>query len=195
MNRNPIDRSKLEFVGGVVDLLDRLEATLLMTPEILAEELLRSTLVDTPRPPWKTGELRNSGVVYVGGQLYMHTFDLPNVQHLLSPNPAFFNPEAFKYEYGGTGLATARHESGIALAPQKLRRDKLNAAKGAQVSSLRNKVTVFYNAPHAALMHEWSGGFSDADSGAHFVSSKVSRFTASSVVKIKQIWKQNLGGR
>ena len=64
---------RYEFVAGVLDTLDSIQQGLAESPMILAKEFLRSTLIDEPRPPWNTGELRNSGAVYIGGQKYLTT--------------------------------------------------------------------------------------------------------------------------
>lgn len=173
---------RLEFVAGVLDGLAMLEAGMDAAPEIIAEKFLHSTLVDEPRPPWETGELRNSGAVYIGGRLHMTTTDLAatdwTVQGLLEPNPAFFDVETGEYAKS-TGRAKGRHLGGKPLVPSllrggKLRRGLMGFGKGytRKTFTLRNKITVMYQAPHALLMHEWPGNFSDAKSGAHFITAK-----------------------
>jgi len=174
--------ARLEFVAGVLDGLEMLEAGMAAAPDIIAERFLHSTLVDEPRPPWESGELRNSGAVYIGGRLHMTTADLAatdwQVERLLAPNPAFFGVGTGKFAES-TGRAKGRHKKLGPLVPQLLRGDKLHIGfmkyyKGLSKSdfTLRNKITVMYQAPHALLMHEWAGNFSDAKSGAHFISSK-----------------------
>ena len=173
---------RLEFVAGVLNGLAMLEAGMDAAPEIIAEKFLHSTLVDEPRPPWQTGELRNSGAVYIGGRLHMTTASLAatdwQVEQLLEPNPAFFDVESGKWAKP-SGRQTDRHKKLGPLVPSLLRGDRLRTDfmayfKGAARATftLSNKITVMYQAPHALLMHEWPGNFSDAKSGAHFITSK-----------------------
>lgn len=182
------------YVAGVLDRLATLEFFIgEVIPEVLAEEFLRSTLVDQPRPPWATGSLRRSGSVYIGGRKYMSTTDvatLYGVEHLLGPNPiAMYNIEHnpdFNVGYGIDEYDSPNNYSTPARLKLGSIKYKGSGSFGA-VRTLRGKVTVMYQAPHAALMHEWTGEFSDDKSGPHYVSSKALMATSNSAFRIQQL--------
>lgn len=184
---------RYEFVAGVLDTLDSIQQGLAESPMILAEEFLRSTLIDEPRPPWNTGELRNSGAVYIGGQKYRTTGQIAAKYGFLDQmgrNPRFgaakLNEEFHEEDY--YGMATDRHLKSVATTPKRFRGEKLRftgAGTKGKFKNLRGKVTVVYQAPHAALMHEWPGKFTDKKSGAHYVSGKVLMAAATSALRIR----------
>jgi hypothetical protein len=191
--------AKLEFVAGVVDRLALVEAFLEQSPEVIAEELLRASLVDAPRPPWRSGELRSSGAVYIGGRLFMTTPEVAakhGVSDLLGPNPKFAAEDGHIYRARSFfGRASNRHLSGIALVPKRLRKaDLLKATErsGSAFTGLRNKITLYYHAPHAAIMHEWAKGFSDPLSGAHYISSKLGNVSSRASVLLKQVFYETI---
>jgi hypothetical protein len=89
-----------------------------------------------------------------------------------------------------TGIGQGLTDNGFYDAPKTLKLSKVKykgTGSTGSVSSLRGKVTVLYQAPHAALMHEWPGGFSDMHSGAHYVSSKALMATKNAAFRIKHI--------
>lgn len=175
--------AKFEFVAAIVDKLSFMEELISTTPDIVAEVALRQTLEDEPRPPWRTGELRASGAVYIGSRLHCTTQDLanqyPELQSLMG-----VNPDAPAYVLNNkmllkpVGLAKWRHLTGELVIPKLMSKSFL--VKGSTDMSgawrhgltVRNKIEVVYHAPHAAWMHEWTGEFLDPSSGAHYVSSK-----------------------
>jgi hypothetical protein len=189
---------KLEFVSAQVEALKLMRATLSDTAEIAGEEFLASTLVDQPTPPRNTGELRNSGAVYIGSELIATTSSLANTHPRV--NTEMLTPRTLDTASGDKvransddGLSTFRHLGSTPLVPKRLRRSKL-AGGGAGVSGRRTKVgplsgkiTVLYQAPHAALMHEWSGWMHEPGSGAHFISSKAFRFMPRARIRIKAL--------
>jgi len=184
--------SPKSYVAGVIDTLEALEELIIADiPETVAHEFLKSTLVDSPRPPWQTGSLRRSGVVYIGGVKYLTTEDL-NVPHLLGHNPDAPLYSAWarrrmskKAINAGQGIEGGSYSSPQSLTLRKVKY-KSTGSTGA-ISTLRGKITVMYQAPHAALMHEWTGNFSDPLSGAHFISSKALLATSKAAVRIKQL--------
>jgi hypothetical protein len=186
--------ARLEFVAGIVDRLALVEEFLSKSPEVIAQEALLGSLVEVPRPPWRTGELRNSGAVYIGGRLHMTTPEVAawhGYSELLEPNPRFTGESGILSSNLTTGRALGRHLSGLPLVPNRLRRDTLVGGTTESYGStgfdtLRNKITIYYHAPHAALMHEWSGGFTDPLSGSHYISSKLGYFSSRFVTLLRQ---------
>jgi hypothetical protein len=180
--------AKLEFVGVAIDKLEGMAKTLAQTPEVLAEEFLKATLIDEPRPPWNTGELRNSGGVYIGNQLYMTTQDVAyryGAEYLLEENP-----NGWYVKQGKSGMASGRHYSDYGAVPQRFSSSKFSYKESGSTGSFdsfRNKVTVIYQAPHAELMHEWPGKFTDPQSGAHFISDKMYSSMDSAAFRLQSI--------
>jgi len=197
------------YVAGIVDAINTMEEIIAYTtPEIIAYEFLKSTLMDYPRPPWQTGALRRSGVVYIGGRKYMTTTDVAireGAMELLGPNYA--SPYYAGAPLGASGVykdipmfspnigfgdeSSAGYSTPNTLTLKKVK-FKDTGSTGA-ISSLRSKITVMYQAPHAALMHEWPGGFSDMLSGAHYVSGKAIMSTKLAAFRIKQLTGSQLG--
>jgi hypothetical protein len=177
-----------EYVIGAINKLEALAQTLHETPEMIAEEFLRATLIDVPRPPWWTGELRNSGGVYIGNSLHMTTQEIASLHgawDLLGENPKFSGSAVT-----GAGLATGRHYGDTSLVPQRFRGSKATykgSGSYGEFDSFRNKISVIYQAPHAALMHEWGGKFTDEMSGAHYISSKVPSALEEVAVRIRDL--------
>jgi hypothetical protein len=150
-----------EFAAGLISGIDRLIRQANEVDINLAKELLDSTLNDYPRPAWNTGELRSSGAVYIGGQL-------------IKQNPwVGANPVGAYATMENAGMATPGNSNVVGeLRIRKLRQ----GTTGDNVSSLRGKITVIYDSPVAAMMHEWNGGFSDDESGPHYISAKLLKF-------------------
>lgn len=167
-----------EFAAGLVKNIKQLAANLASIPDDLASQLLADTYLETPRPPWNTGELRDSGAVYVGSRLVATTVGMFG--------EAGINPKGDYALTGKTGLATG----GVRYPLMRMSQRKLLKANRnyAAVSTVRDQITVFYQAPHAALMHDWPGAFSDPDSGAGYVSLKLVRFSKPFEMVIRQHW-------
>ena len=182
--------SQKSYVAGVIDKLEAMEYLISEDiPEEIANTFLTHTLVAEPRPPWATGALRRSGVVYIGGTKYMDTNDVAfqeGMPELIGINPRF---------HGEIGYGKF---DGEYSTPKKLKLSKVKY-KGSRstgaISTLRGKITVMYQAPHAAIMHEWPGKFSDPQSGAHYISSKIFMSLESSAFRIKELSFQRLGTR
>jgi hypothetical protein len=172
---------KLEFVAGVIEKIAKFQGVLYATPYLLAEEFLRATLVDEPRPPWNTGALRRSGAAYIGTQRVLTTADLGH-DDLLGINPSGW------YE---TRAMVGMAYTAYGKATKSIRGSKIKTGMGkgrrGKFDSLRGKVTVVYSAPYAALMHEWPGEFTDNQSGAHYVSSKILLATHRTAVRLRHL--------
>jgi hypothetical protein len=172
---------KLEFVAGVIEKIAKFQGVLYATPYLLAEEFLRATLVDEPRPPWNTGALRRSGAAYIGTKRVLTTADLGH-DDLLGINPSGW------YETRGmVGMAyTAYGKATKSIRGSKIKTGMGKGRRG-KFDSLHSKVTVVYSAPYAALMHEWPGKFTDNASGAHYVSSKILKATHRTAVRLRHL--------
>ena len=189
--------ARKSYVAGVLDRLETLSVLIgEVIPEELAYEFLRSTLMDIPRPPWQTGSLRRSGVAYIGNKKYLTTDMVATMegrQDLLGPN-------VHSPWYKGTGLIgygidESVSDSAFYSTPARLKLSKVKYKGGAstgKIATLRGKVTVMYQAPHAALMHEWNGTFSDSKSGAHFISSKILNATQATALRIQELSARHL---
>lgn len=172
-----------EFVAGLVKGISTLARNLEKVPAALAKELLYSTWHDVPRPPWNTGQLRNSGYAYVGSKLVAQTerdFGFTGA-----------NPNGLFESDGISGMATGDYWSSGAkrLTVKKLLGANINYA--AVSGSLADQITIMYQAPHAALMHDWVGGISDPDSGPGYVSLKLAKFGP----KFHEVLKQHYQSR
>ena len=183
--------ARKSYVAGVINQLDTLEFFIgEVVPEVLAYEFLRSTLMDVPRPPWQTGSLRRSGSAYVGQRKVTTTLDVAIKEGRLDLLGVNTNSPWYK----GTGLIGHGIDERITdtsndfySTPLTARLRKLKTSgqrRYSAITTMAGKVTVMYQAPHAALMHEWNGTFSDTQSGAHFVSSKALMSTQNAALKI-----------
>lgn len=183
-------RNRSESVIGIINALEQMKGVIETTPYIIAEEFLRSTIEDAPRPPIRTGALRRSGAAYVGNELVITTEELgdkyPNIEALLYP----VNDDLFAGDGGGenTGISVQRNPTSSLRSRQITSTRRVSGTmKG---TSLRGNVSVVYSNPVAALMHEWKGGFSDptGQSGAHYVSSKATAFRGKTQTRLKQLF-------
>lgn len=185
-----------ESVIGIINAMEQMKGVIESTPYIIAEEFLRSTIEDYPRPPIRTGALRRSGAAYVGNELVMTTEGLgekyPNIEALLYP----VNDDLFAGDSGeNTGISVQRNPTSSLRSRQVVSTKRVSGTmKG---TSLRGNVSVVYSNPVAALMHEWKGGFSDptGQSGAHYVSSKATTFKGRTQTRIKQLFNTTVSRR
>lgn len=165
-----------EFAAGLIEGVDRLLSRLNEADVELAESLLDATYYDPPRPPWNTGELRSSGTVYIGGQLIKKT-------PWTGANPV--GP------YANAGIAGSAdpYSGGNRVQELRMRNIRQGTAGSDIVDSLRGKITVIYDSPVAALMHEWEGGFSDSESGRFYISSKLAMFSPTFYQVMKELFR------
>jgi len=154
-----------EFVGAIIEGTTRLASRLNEVDVELARELLDATYYDYPRPAWNTGQLRSSGAVYIGGKLIATTPET-------SPNPLGW------YETRGGKMGQAEANVGAFEGVGELKIGKIRRATDIEsmVTSLKGAITVIYQSPVAALMHEWPHGFTDGDSGRGYISEKLLKF-------------------
>jgi hypothetical protein len=185
--------AKKSYVVGVLDRLEKLSYMISdVIPEELAEQFLADTLYVEPQPPWQTGMLRRSGAVYIGQRKYMTTVELATRdgrQDVIGPNPAFLNPESMKYEFLDIGSGSLDESSSYSTpARLKLAHIKYKGRFGVgSLTTMRNKVSVMYQAPHAGTMHEWTGHFSDPYSGAYYVSAKALAALSKAAIRIQGV--------
>lgn len=164
-----------EFAASLIEGINRLTARLEQSADNLAEELLDKTYYEVPRPAWNTGDLRSSGAVYVGSRLVKRT-------PWTGANPV--------------GGYTAMGSSGISentggFAAKTMRASKLQkGTRGSDyVSTVRDKITVIYDSPVAALMHEWPGGFSHPESGPLYIAAKFITFDKNFYQVMKEVFR------
>lgn len=179
--------AKNESVIGIINALEAMKGFIEYDlPEEIAEEFLKSTLVDQPRPPVRTGALRRSGAVYIGNQLYMTTEDLgeadPFIESLLYPT----DQQTGIVETSGAGSRSIVTTPTSSLRSRQVK-GSTRVSGTASGTSLRGKISVVYSNPIAALMHEWRGGISDPTgmSGPHFVSSKAVSFRGKTQTRLR----------
>lgn len=152
----------------------------------VATEWLMATYEVFPRPPWNTGLLRSSGTAYVGGALVATT---PST----GPNPngswrvrkkvtkTIGSGKPFTGTAGGRSYGNRNIYGEVVSTVESPTMTNINffntatEVEGNLPSTVVGTISVVYRTPYAAMMHEWSGGFSSPDSGAHYISSKMPR--------------------
>ena len=146
-----------------------------MAKDEIAYKCLKDVETIPPAPPWNTGALRNSGAAYVGSRLVATTSGW-------GQNP---NGPAVKVRRVRGRDARGRFSSKIVggLSRGSVDVDFLPSqlgyiSKKSLGTSVIDTITLIYHHPVAALMHEWSGGFSPATppAGPHYISSKFDSF-------------------
>ena len=126
---------------------DNLIAGLSVIAVPVAKDLLRSTVADSPRPPFDTGALRRSGRAYVNGRFVSSTHRMREAQ---GSNPATRSRKPIQKSYLATG-SYSESASGV----------------GADIE-------IVYKAPYASKMHGWpKERMSDPESGPGFISTKL----------------------
>lgn len=167
-----------EFAANLIAGINRLYSRLNVVDVQLAKELLRATYEDYPRPAWNTGQLRSSGAVYIGGRLIATT------------SQTGANPGGSWALHGQSGRVDQGAGPFILkeLHIRKIRSATTTAGTEA-VTSLRGKITVIYNSPVAAMMHEWAGGFSDDESGPHYITAKFLTFDAKLYEAFREVFR------
>lgn len=188
---------KLEFVAGIVDALELMKRTVSDVPQIAAEEFLTSTLVDVPTPPRDTGELRQSGAVYVGSRLAATAQSLAVGRSRVTQDmlePRMLSSVNGPVRAGSNPLRDAPFISKQVSAKKLQTGGVGRSSRKTAFPTVRGKITVVYEARHAALMHEWTGVLHEPGSGAGFISSKVYRFMPRASVRIKALNETRLSG-
>jgi len=146
--------------AAVIAKLDRLVTQLSNADVEIANELLDATHDKAPRPAWNTGQLRNSGVAYIGSIPVGYTAGMTT----------FPNPNGAYAKYGKRGRA----ELGVLKSFGTLRKRGLDTGDAdGEFGTTRGKITIVYTSPVAALMHEWTGKFSAPLAGANYISAKM----------------------
>jgi len=169
--------AKNEF-AAVIANIEALQRRMERAPDDIARRCLDFTLNVVPRPPWNTGQLRNSGVAYVGGRSVAHTKDMVGA-------PKGINPNGWMAKGRGTGKG-----GGTISSPTRTNINKFKSGEsdGAIPASVLGTISIVYNSPIAALMHEWPGKFTDAQSGKHYITAKFTLFRGAFALVLKKVW-------
>lgn len=176
--------SKTEFTAIIANI-QKLKGKLELAPTVIAKQCLDATYHQVPRPPWNTGQLRSSGAAYVGGRRVAKT-------PLTGPNPKGSWTIRKRTKHKAVGGLSRGSATGTVKAPETTNITKFSQpgleVSGNLPSTVTGSISIVYHSPVAALMHEWDGNFSDAQSGKYYISSKIPQFFGAFVTVMKRIW-------
>ena len=141
--------------NNMLDGVDKIIADIEQIDAEVGKEMLRSTLVDFPRPAFDTGTLRRSGRAYVNGRLVSSTHRMREAQGR-NPATASRNRTPLATKDFGKDTGVGFKASGATFNPMK-----------------RGVIEIVYKAPYASKMHDWQGNFTDPESGPGFISAKM----------------------